>query len=157
VRVLHILLCGAVSLGAGGCGSDIAPFVGSWIYESGQATASCAFVGQIGTLSLVGSAIVLTQDSNGTLSETTGSGCQLKFKVTGQTASLVSPVSCALSLPLVDGGVQRQPISYQSQSFTIDSTGKTLVEAGSLSLSISVAPPLSVSCTLATSGTLSKL
>jgi hypothetical protein len=153
MRTLSVLACCILSIGLAACGGgpNIEQFVGTWLYTSGDVTVSCGAV-SIPPVPLAGTIRVLEQDSDGNLSLTLGQGCgALKFKVSGSTASLSAPVHCTISVPMADAGSTMVPVDYASETFTIDSSGKTLTEAGSIATTI-----LITTCTFATSGTLSK-
>jgi hypothetical protein len=151
MRALSIVAGCGLSIGLAACGGpNIGQFVGTWLYTSGELTTSCGTL-TLPAVPLAGGTRVLAQDSEGTLTETLHSGCELKYNVSGSTASLSSPVSCTVSVPIPDAGNMMLPINFTSETYTIDGTGKTLTEAGSFSTTIVI-----VTCTFSTNGTLSK-
>jgi hypothetical protein len=149
---LLVLGCLGIALGAcssnnpvtgGGGGAD--NFVGTWTYAAGSMLTpmSCMLLGQtVPPISLAGQMLQITKIDDSHISALLGTNCNVRFTVSGTTATADAGQTCA--------------ITYQVFTVTLNVTSWTLTSAGGTltSTESGTAPTISANCTATGNGTL---
>ena len=132
---LGILLVGCSSSG-GGSGDQTAPFIGTWTYTSGSIVPMCSLGSSPLTISnfdLTGDTMTVTKLSNtevGTMLMGTGVMCDVKFTVSGTTATAEAGQSCVVTVPLNLGtGTMNIAVTIDISTWTLMVSGDTLTIA----------------------------
>jgi len=133
----------ALLAACGGGGSSSADaFVGRWTYSEGMLVPSMCTVpviGEVPPISQVGQSMTITKESDSRLSVDAGSGCVLKFSLSGSTATADAGQTCTVMSVVV----------LQISSWTLVLSGDSLTSTQSGSAAIG-----GPSCTAMGTGTL---
>jgi hypothetical protein len=115
---------------SGGGGDQTAPFLGTWAFASGALTPTCPIPG-LAPLDLTGGPVLLEKVDDSTLSATLNSTCVLKFRASGNTATVLPNQTCTLDLGAPIGP---QPIQIMTWTLTIAGDQLNCTIAGSASV-----------------------
>jgi hypothetical protein len=141
----------AGAFGASGCGSSgpsgdpAAAFAGNWTFDSGSIMPMCTGV-NVAAVDLTGAGVMLSRvdSTHVRLVATTGITCDVRFSVSGSTATVASGQSCAIS-------VMGTPATINITSWTLALSGDTIASTMAGTANVVV-----VSCTPTSTGTLSR-
>jgi hypothetical protein len=145
--VAAALLIGCGSSNGGGGGDPAAAFAGNWTFASGSIMPACSGV-QIDNIDLTGVPVMLTHTdpTHVSLVSTTGITCDVKFNVSGTTATAAAGQSCT-----IDAGGTFGQVTVNISSWTLSLSGSTLTSNMN-----GTAAVLIVSCVPTSTGTLTK-
>jgi hypothetical protein len=87
----------AASCGGGG-GDQTKSFVGPWTFASGALVPMCGAIQGVPTFNLAGLNVTFAKLDDSTISLMLGSGCAVKFHVSGSMASAASGETCTLDV-----------------------------------------------------------
>jgi hypothetical protein len=94
-----LALAAIASCGGGSTGDQATKFTGPWTFTSGELTPVCIGGIAVSPFSLAGLGVVFEKVDDSTIKLTAGtSGCEVKFKVSGNTATAEKGSTCALDL-----------------------------------------------------------
>jgi hypothetical protein len=118
-----VLLASLVALVAvpscgGGGGDQTAKFVGTWTFSSGELTPTCTLLAGVKPFSLGGLTVMFAKVDDATISLGIGAACTVKFKVSGNKATVEPMQTCTL-----DAGPPLGPVTVGIQSWTLALSG----------------------------------
>jgi hypothetical protein len=142
------LFIAALMLGAlgAGCGSSsggdaTGPFVGTWTFgPSSMLSGTCA--GTPATVPLAGQTATITKVDSSTVNLAVGTNCDVKFKISGSTASAAANQPCTLT--------------FMGAAQNVNITSWTLTTAGAMLNTMTSGTALGGICTATGSGTLTR-
>jgi hypothetical protein len=144
--VAFLIGCGSSGTGTGG-GDPAAAFAGNWTFSTGSIVPACTGV-QIANVDLTGVPVMLTHTdtTHVSLVSTTGITCDVKFNVSGTTATAAAGQSC-----MIDAGATLGQVTVNITSWTLTLSGSTLTSNMNGTAAVSI-----VSCAPTSTGTLTK-
>jgi hypothetical protein len=119
-------------------------FLGTWTFDTGQATATCTGNIPSATIPLAGLSGMITKVDNMHIKFEANSACIIPFSVSGSTATAQSGQSCTLPVPMLG------PTPIAITSWTLTLSGSTM-SAAIVGTALGTSPPL---CNATGSGTL---
>ena len=140
-----VLGCGSSPIGGGA--DPAAAFAGTWTFSSGSIVPMCTGV-TIGNIDLTGATAVLTHvdATHISLVSTTGITCDVRFNVTGTTATAAAGQSCT-----IDAGGTIGNVTVNIGTWTLALSGNSIASNMTGTASVVI-----VSCTPSSTGTLTR-